>query len=296
MTNDITHILAVVNQVDDGEIVLQKAETVARVSGADIHVVKVLYESFLNLTFPDVEQSLNIKNRLIGTEETLLEGLIAPIRASTDLKIDAQVLWRKYESQGIVDAAREVGADLIIKSTNHPVPEIIRTPQDWHLLRHSHVPVMLVKPLTWKTHPLILAAIDIDDPHQEDLNIRILQSADRINRMLGGRLYLVNAYPGIGPWLGPVTPEVDIDLFRKSVSAAIEKKLRALADRFDIQPDLLLAAEGRPQDALEKLVADQGAEILIMGTSQREGPIGLVIGNTSEDILHQVNSDVLVLK
>ncbi len=287
MLNDIKHILAVVNHTDDGEIVLQKAEQIAKASGAGIRAIKVIYEALHPSTTDDFERNEVLKKRLITTEETMLELLLSPILESTSLEVDSAVLWRKHEFQGIIDAATELAADLIEKSTNHPVPEVIRTPQDWHLLRDTDVPVMLVKPLTWKSQPLVVAAIDIADPDQEELSERILRAADQMRRTLDGQLYLVNAFPGISQFTVQM---------RQTVGDEITNKLSDLARKTGIEPEQIYAAEGTPHVALERLVDDKDAEILIMGTSQRHGPSGLVLGNTSEAILHHVNSDVLVLK
>jgi len=287
MLSDIKHILAVVNQKDDGEIVLQKAEQLAKASDAGIRGIKVIYEDFRSLTPDDFERNEMLKNRLIATEETILELLLTPILEATSLDVDSKVIWQKDEFRGAIDAAEEFAADLIVKSTNDPVPEIIRTPQDWHLLRHSSVPVMLVKPLTWKSQPLVVAAIDIEDPDQRELNKRILRAASQIRTTLDGQLYLVNSFPGVSQFTKQM---------RQTVGVEITNKLNNLARDTGIHPDQILATEGTPHDTLEKLVDQQGAEILILGTSQRQGPSGFVFGNTSESILHHVNSDVLVLK
>tara|TARA_Y100000310_G_scaffold294496_1_gene324998 strand:+ start:86 stop:976 length:891 start_codon:yes stop_codon:yes gene_type:complete len=287
MLNDIKHILAVVNQKDDGEIVLQKAEQIAKATGASIRGLKVIYEDLRISPGDDFEQNEALKSRLITTEETMLEQLLKPVLEATSLDVDSAVVWRKDEFRGIIDAAEEFAADLIVKSTNHPVPEIIRTPQDWHLLRHSDVPVMLVKPVTWKSQPLVVAAVDIEDPEQEQLSKHIMDAANQMCKTLDGKLYLVNSFPGISQFTVQM---------RQTIGDEITNKVSRLAHDMGIEPDQIFAAEGKPHEALERLVDHQGAEILILGTSQRQGPSGFVFGNTSEAILHHVNSDVLVLK
>lgn len=48
--------------------------------------------------------------------------------------------------------------------------------------------------------------------------------------------------------------------------------------------------------AIEQMMDNTAAEILVMGTVAREGLRGVVMGNTSETILHNTNCDVVVLR
>jgi universal stress protein E len=292
---DINNILAIVNHEDDGEIVLQKAMLLAENNGATIHVAKIVYEGFVDLSVHEVEQSQELKSFIMQAEESLVEDLIDPLRSGR-VAIESCVVWHKYEYQGILDVAAECSADLIVKATDHPAKEIIRTPQDWNLLRHADIPVMLVKPFAWKENPVVVAAVDMQDTKHEEMSTRILHTANDLASIVKGQLKLINTFPSVEHWVGPITVVVDFDAVRKSVRNEIEHSLRGLAERCGVKPHSVHADEGTAHQAIESLVQSTEAEILVLGTSQRTGGKGIVLGNTSETILHHVNCDVVVLR
>jgi universal stress protein E len=295
MVKNIDKILAVVDHKDDGEIVIQKAMILAKANNASIQVVKIIHEGFVDLSVHEVEQSQALKSYLMQAEEAFLVDLIDPVLGQ-GIDIGSSVLWNKYQHQGILDAAAEYSANLIIKPTNHPLTEIVRTPQDWNLLRHADLPVMLVKPIAWKPEPVVVAAVDVQDDNHHELSIRILLAAKAISHNMGGNLKVINAFPSVEHWLGPITVAIDFDKVRQRVRSEIEHSLLKLAEHCEVNPESVHADEGDTAAVIESLVAKTQAEILVVGTSQRSGAKGIVLGNTSETILHHVNCDVLVLR
>ena len=292
---DLKNVLVVINHRDDGEIVFEKALALAAGSGATLHVTKVIWEGFVDLSVHDIEQSQALKTFVMASEETFLEDLIDSFNLS-GARPESSVLWNKHEHEAILHAADECKADLIIKPTRHPSDTVVRTPQDWHLLRHSKVPVLLVKPGAWMEKPGLVAAIDVQNESQHELSARIISTANDIRQFLGGNLTLVNAFPTVEHWVGPITVAIDFGKVRDSVQSEIEHLLSKAAAGLDIQPDGLMAREGEVHKAIEALVTETSAEILVIGTAQRTGAAGTMIGNTSEAILHHANCDVLVLR
>jgi universal stress protein E len=53
--------------------------------------------------------------------------------------------------------------------------------------------------------------------------------------------------------------------------------------------------EGQTAPVLAKLVEDAEASLLVVGTHAREGVRGVLLGNTSERILHAVDCDVVTV-
>lgn len=292
---NLTRILAVVNHADDGEVVLLKALTLAESCGASVHLVKVCYEGFVDLSVHDINDSQALKSFVLQSEKTFLDELVG-LFPNSSVVVDGSVIWNKSQCEGILDAAGEAKADFIIKATSYPVTEVIRTPQDWHLLRRATIPVMLVKPIKWQDQPVVVAAIDVEDEQHGELNNRILSFANGVTGMLTGKLKLINAFPSVEHWVGPITVAIDFEKVRQRVKAELEHKLKRSADQLGITPDGLSAVEGEVHTAIEAQVRDTDAEILVMGTSQRSGARGAFIGNTSESIIHHVNCDVIVLR
>tara|TARA_E500000331_G_scaffold141767_1_gene138338 strand:- start:305 stop:637 length:333 start_codon:yes stop_codon:yes gene_type:complete len=109
-------------------------------------VIRVIHEGFVDLSIHDAEKRDELHDYLMASSEKWLQELVAPLDWVA-VRLTHEVIWFKSEWQAILSAAEAFNADLIIKAAHSREGAVIRTPQDWHLLRHSAMPVMLVKPL-----------------------------------------------------------------------------------------------------------------------------------------------------
>ncbi|MEX2328058.1 MAG: universal stress protein, partial [Pseudomonadales bacterium] len=108
----ISNILVVVRCKDDGEIVLDKANEIARLSGAKLHVVRVVHEAFAELSVHDIEISQELKTFLLQAEETMLQELIEPLKTS-GAEVESATVWHKSDWEAVLEIAADVSADLI---------------------------------------------------------------------------------------------------------------------------------------------------------------------------------------
>ncbi len=293
--SDISSILVVVRNQDDGEIVLDKAHRLARSAGASLHVISVMHEDFADLSVHDEKTRTDIRTYVCQSGESLLEDLLEPLRGQ-GVDMESACIWHKYEWQGVLDVAADIDADLIIKGTDYPVKEFVRTPSDWNLLRHAKLPVMLVKPVSWVECPVVLAAVDATEETDADLNKRVLTRSHELATALGGEVHVVNVYPSVEHWVGPVTLVINFDAVRQQVGSDIESRIGTMLDELGLEPANVHTREGLTAEEIHRAVIETGAEILVMGTHHRTGPEGAILGNTSEKILHAVRSDIEVVR
>ena len=83
---------------------------------------------------------------------------------------------------------------------------------------------------------------------------------------------------------------------RRSIEHEIDTKQRALVGDDARAAVRLHAIEGEPAYAINQLAEELGAELIVLGTAARAGIAALVIGNTSEALLHLTQRDVLVIR
>jgi universal stress protein E len=290
----IQRILVAIHDRDDGEIVLEKAHHLARHEGAALEIIRIIHEEYAELSIHDIEQSQELKTFLLQAEETYLEEIIEPF-LGRGVDIESATVWHKSKWEAILDVARDSRVDLIIKSTDFPVQDVGRTPADYNLLRHSDVPVMMIKPINWMDAPVVLAALDATIDEDEDLNLRILNRADQLSKALEAELHVVNTFPSVEHWVGPVTVVIDFDRVRETVKKEITSRINTLANKLNIKPDKVHTSEGEAHTRIQETVEQTGAEVVVMGTHRRTGSYGVVMGNTSEKILHSIRSDVEIL-
>lgn len=290
-------ILVAVEQDDTAKFVLEKATALAQAANAQIHVVRVIYDPNVDARVHTEKDRHLLKTYLMQAEESWLEDFVEA-NPKPGNPIETATIWNKESYIGILDAATECEADLIIKASSQPqgINGFFRTPQDWHLLRHATIPIMLVKPEAWHSKPVVLAAIDALEDDQDKLNKAILTEASQLAKTLGGELDIVVAHPFVQPWIGPNTVPIDFERVKREIEADIHKTVERLAADAPLTYRYLLIEEGSTAVAVGHQVDTTGAEVLVMGTVARDGIKGLVIGNTSETILYHVQCDVLVLR
>ncbi len=293
--DSINNILVALSNTDDAPFVLEKVLTLSKAAGANLHVVSVVYEGIADVSAA-IEDSARLKSLILESAESALEELVDPLRAKLP-GIECEALWNRNAWEGVLHAAEAAAADLIIKGAtlHEKFGDVVRTPDDWNLLRHATVPVMLLKPQAWVDEPVLLCAVDPFDDAHENLNMAMLREGRALADMLGGELHVVCAYPLFEPWVGELGAVKSYAEIKESVEREIIRRIDAIAARAEVKFAMLHAEEGYPTHTIGAVAEETGAELVIVGTHAREGVRGLLIGNTSERILHAVATDVLTM-
>jgi universal stress protein E len=193
------------------------------------------------------------------------------IEAGSELEIAEN--WR----QQAVAAAARCSASMVFKSSqaHSSVQRQLRSTSDWTLLRFSPCPVLLVKNFRdWK-HRRILAAVNCDtrDEAHLKLNNQIISFAQLFSDAYGSDAHFVCAYKD-----------------RNRVPCCAD-----LADTCGSPEEYMHVVQGAAVDAITATAESLEADLIIIGTVGRTGLKGTVVGNTSERLLDQTRSDVLVL-
>ena len=293
----LNHLLVVLgDDPDEARYILEKAAVLAGGSGASVHVVRVVYEGIADLSAGTIDGAVDLKSFILQAEETATEDMVEGIRSKV-ADLDCVTLWNARAWEGILHAAVQVRADLIVKGVSrHPrFGEIVRTPDDWNLLRVSEVPVMLVKPQAWVSEPVILCALDPFDEAHDPLNLALLRKADALTRVLAGELHVVAAYPLSEQWVGELGGIRDYETLKKDIEEEIRQRIGGLSTKAGVDHRRLYAEEGRPEFVIARLAEDLDAELVVVGTHARQGLKGLVLGNTSERLVHHLHTDLVTV-
>ncbi len=292
----LKNILVVAAEDEASRYVLEKASILAGSTGARLHVVQVIYEGVAELGAAAIDAAQELKTLILQAAEAALEDRLSNIR-SKHPDLEAATLWNSRHWEGVLHAAERAEADLIIKGADvhHKFGDVVRTPDDWNLLRHATIPVMLVKPQAWVESPTLLCALDPFDDEHEKLSVALLREARALTDILQGELTLVVAYPLFEPWVGELGAIKSYEDLKRNIEAEIRDRVQSLVQKAGVSFKRLVADEGQPTQVIGRLVEDTEAELLIIGTHAREGLKGILLGNTSERLLHAVATDVLTV-
>lgn len=293
---DFRNILAVMQENAEAPRLLNKLHRLAGSQHCDISVIRVVYEGLADLKSKHIDATADLKELILTTSQKELRDAIETADISVD-GLTSAAMWNPKLWEGIVHAAASTGAELIIKTADaeHGPSVPLRTPDDWNLLRHAEVPVLLTQPRAWLSTPTVVAAIDVYDPDHEALNARILSAAQHVCHQLGGELHLVSIFPVLSKWLDEVTNIQSYVKLRKDVEEEIFLELDNFAQAEGVQGYRPHAVEGDPVDAMRNLTGLLHADLVVLGTKARTGVAGALLGNTAEKLLHALTCDVMTV-
>ncbi|MFU8817199.1 MAG: universal stress protein [Pseudomonadales bacterium] len=293
----IDNILVVLgDDPDEASPVLDKARVLASATSAKVHVVRIVYEGIADLNASAIDAATDLKTFILQAEEAVTEDMVEPLRQQL-ADLETATLWNPRSWEGILHAAERADADLIIKAAarRSRFGELVRTPDDWNLLRAAPVPVMLVKPQAWVEQPVLLCALDAFDEGHDDLNRALLRDSAALATVLGGELHLVVAYPLFERWVGELGGLRDYDEIRREVETEIKNRVMGLAADAGVSYERLYADEGPVEHVIGTLADNLHAELVVVGTHARQGLKGMLLGNTSERLVHHLTTDVLTI-
>jgi nucleotide-binding universal stress UspA family protein len=254
-------------------------------------------------------------------QQVLLESKrdeLAKLAASVSERVNVEI--KVVEGTLSLEIVRDVlrfGRDLVVKTAEREqgvMGKLVGT-TDMHILRKCPCPVWLVHPTSPAMGGRLLAAVDITEKEQEDqdsfdpLNRKIIEFASSIAALENKELHVVHAWHPIG-----------LGAMRRQKTGLSDKEAAAYEDDFRLMHQnwldrLMSKAEewigeetygklqttahlikGRARDTIPILVDALDVDLIVMGTVARTGVSGLLMGNTAENILYQLDCSVLAVK
>lgn len=208
--------------------------------------------------------------------QPLLDKLAARAREE-DFEVGTELEWAPQWPQQAVAAAARCGASMIFKNSfdHSSVQRELRATSDWTLLRMATCPVLMVKNYhDWKTRR-VLAAINPASTESGHIKLdqKIIELAGQLAGAYNSDAHFVTAFQDLNH-----APDV-------------EKIARVCG----VPREQVHFKKGKAADVIRDVAAQLDVDLIIVGTVRRDGIKGRVVGNTSERLLDQTHSDMLVL-
>jgi universal stress protein E len=298
-------VLVVVDPTADEQPAATKAARIARRAGARLHLLVCDYESAFepDVFFRDSDRLRALRAELLATRKAELERLATKLRSIAPV-VETTVRWARSLHRCILEVAAELEPGLIVKDTHYhsAARRSLFTNTDWHLIRDSRWPLLLVKPAAWHEEPRILAALDPSRHRGKpaELDVVILDSAERLRSCLDADVHVVHALNAAALLAattsaeplqaGPGTEIVDTERQR------LEKLYSPLAAARGVPAARIHLEDGATVDVLLSLSESLAADIVVMGAISRSEVRERVLGSTAERTLDRLPCDVLVVK
>jgi universal stress protein E len=283
---------------------LRRAAALARATGARV-------ELFHAVTAP-LTQSRRIGRRMMDLDLSAEESLrlsqkgverIARSKLLQGCRVSAVTVWEKPAHEAIVRRALATHSDLIINGTRSrgPANRLLLRHTDWELVRHSPIPLLLVKSVRQAGKEVILAAIDPLHANAKPAGLdgRILDAAGGLATALKGTLHAFHSYmplsvtlaAGVGEPVVWDNSELDANHMQQVVRG-FSRALRGTA----IPPRRRHLQMGDVATELAASARRLRATLVVMGAVSRSGLERLIIGTTAQRVLDDLKCDVLIVK
>jgi universal stress protein E len=312
------NILCVVEPREISLAAIKRAVSLSQNYQARLTVVSTIQSPVSLVSFiknkEDANQALS---ECVDNKRAALQDFVAQHCENMDVDIDIFVGTQFIE---IVKDVLRNGRDLVIKCPNEESwLDRIFGGDDMHLLRKCPCPVLMLKPEMIKSFCRILATVDVSDSVveidedrvvQEQLNREVLEFSSSFAVAESAELYVGSVWNAYGEdFLRYGTfsslPEDKVDEYVEDARRAVSDKLDACIRQMSnyigedalryIQPKVRMV-KGLPAKEIPLMAERNSIDMIVMGTVSRTGVPGLIIGNTAEAILEQINCSVLAIK
>jgi universal stress protein E len=292
--NVIQKILVILDPTAANHPCLEKAARLAAACGSSLELFICDVEGDLPDSWAGGTTARQYQGLVHERRIAQLEMLAAPLRAR-----GLQVLTSSHRhlplEEGIVQHAIRSKADLVVKDTHrHPPMRNAPTVQtDWILIRQIPVPLLLVRPAPWPSHPRIGVAVDPCHPADRPLTLdeAMIGTAGSLGRALTGRVEILHSLEAPPHLPGDPVSEATREEWIARGKAAVER----LADRNGIEPRAVHFATGRIPEGILHLAEAAVPDVLVIGAAGR-ARFQYSAASTASLVLEQVDCDVLVIK
>ena len=219
-----------------------------------------------------------------------------------NLTLSSHVEWDYPPHEAIIRRALKIRADLIVAECHagrHMVPWLLQL-TDWELVRHSPVPVLLVKSAKPYSRPQVLATVDPTHAFSKPtrLDDEILEAAVMVKDALKGSLHAMHSYAPLPVGVAPaqLLDEGAVKRLETHSETQARKALDGVVKNFSIPSARRHLIARHPVNAIPELAKKLRSSLVVMGAVSRSGLKSLFIGNTAERVLDDITCDVLVVK
>jgi universal stress protein E len=276
------------------------ARQLAQLAGAQLQLLGTVFDARVAAGSDLSEAAARIsRDRALAAARVGLERLASSLR-DWGANVTTKVVWGVPAYEGILAAAREWRADLVVVGTHEPGTLHTRlTDTDWQLMRLAECPLLLVQNASFGGYRTVVAAVDPLHAHDEPygLDRAVLDAGRCISRACGATLRAVYAYHGDEAFSLVSAVEVAPGVFygNENVEAVHRRAVQELTEQFGIAAGEVDLVAGSAPDAIIDTVEARGAGLVVVGMPRRHGALAALLDSTAETIAASVACDVLLV-
>lgn len=276
------------------------ARQLAQLAGAQLQLLGTIFDSRAAAGSERGDTGSGIaRDRALAAARVELERLARSLR-DWGANVTTKVVWGVPPYEGIISAAREWRADLVVVGAHEPETLHTRlTDTDWQLMRRIECPLLIVQNPSFAGYKTVVAAVDPLHAHDEPdgLDRAVLDAGRAVARACGSKLRAVYAFAGADAFALASAVEVAPGVFygNENVEALHRRAVGELTEQFGIAAADVDLVAGPAPDAIIDSVARHRAELVVVGMPRWRGALASVLDRTAESVVSAVASDVLIV-
>jgi universal stress protein E len=224
-------------------------------------------------------------------EQLLDEAQQRNVQASSKIVVGSS--W-----QEIIREVLRGGHDLVlVGSRHHRTRELLLGSTGTKLLRNCPCPVWVARPETSAGIALVTVANDLTPVGEHAVQMGVCAA-----QLLDARLLVVHAvqYPLEASLRRTGAPPEQIEEHRQQEQDRARQTIQAHLDQTDHRTltggVAIEIVHGLPDVVIQNAIEEHGCDLLVMGTIARTGIPSLLVGNTAERLLREVECSILAVK
>jgi universal stress protein E len=299
------NILIALDSKTRSKALLERGAALAQRNQACLTVIEVVEEAPGSAPWSILSgATADLPQHIIEKHSHDLEQLSAPLR-QRGIRVDTKVLTGIPFLELIREVLRNRHDLVMITAEGQGgLKERLFGSTTMHLLRKCPCPVWVMKQTQPRHYQCILAAVDPDpvDEQRNALNKTIMDLATSLAHWEQSELHIIHTWTLYGESMlrGPRInmPRSEMAQLLRKTKDEHQRRLNLLLrpyalDKLTHQVHLL---KGNPGSVIPKVAQAKRIELIVMGTVCRTGVVGLIVGNTAENVLRQVDCSVLTVK
>ena len=297
------NILCVVEFDNYPEHVVDRAIWLAKSRDCNLHLLVCdPITDFLGEAYVYLLESQHIADSIRESQDEALDKLVARVKAA-GVRVEAERRTDKHIADVVRQSAAARKPRYVIKGTHYHTPSerASLADADWDLIRDLDYPLWFVKPVEWRTPPIIVAAVDPVHAHDKPAHLdkRIIERAKFLAETDGGKVVVLHTYQtleeiGSKAMWAFKPKKLPVEELNKKILDEHDRALKILGETMDLPASSLHLIAGPAHEVLPTFAREQGASLVVMGALARSKLKQRIIGSTAARALDHIPCDVLV--
>jgi nucleotide-binding universal stress UspA family protein len=284
------------NTVDSGAELASKTHAVVKV----MHVVEDYPQDmseWWNVCYPK-----RLHNQIVRDRQAFLDSVVARVKEAGVERVESVLGWGREFLEITREVLRHHHKLVVTTFRRQGLRARMGCTCTTGLCRYTPCTVWMMQNRFKKPFKRLVVTLEGEGGEircEEGLNAKILKTAAAMAEHRNSELHVVHVLPRYGgKGLNGKLPHTDLAEYVDELRHEIEAGCNALFgdNGLSLTKNRLHLLVGSPAAVLPAFVQKKGIDLIVMGTHARMGLPGLLVGNTAEKVMAQLDCEVLVVK